>query len=176
MPKKILIVEDEEELSDVFRVKLEKKWFEVITAYDGFYGLNYAVKHNPDLVLLDIMMPDMDGFETLKTLKEQTSVETKIIVFSNLKWDDNVKYAKELWANEYLVKADYTPAQVVEKVKEVLKIQENSNSQESWWINSSSSQKSSSLDEAWQNSGGWFKCPHCWEDVFINLTKSDKEN
>ncbi len=162
MPKKILILEDEEELSDAFRVKLEKKWFEVITAQDGFYGLNYVVKYNPDLILLDIMMPDMDGFETLSILKEQIPMETKIIVFSNLKWDDNVNYAKELWANEYLVKADYTPAQVVERVKELLNISENND------LEKKSTSGSENLTY-W----GWYKCPHCWWEIKIELMASD---
>ncbi|MBS8121939.1 response regulator transcription factor [Candidatus Vampirococcus lugosii] len=116
MKKTILIVEDNKELSEMFKIKFEKGGFNVFISDNGFDSLGLAIEKEPDLILLDIMMPDMDGFETLKVLKEQTSLKTKIFIFSNLKSDDHIKKAKKLGADDYLVKADYTPKEVLDKV------------------------------------------------------------
>ena len=142
MTKKILIVEDNPELHEMFRMKFEKWWFEVHIAEDGFAGLWKAVDENPDIILLDIMMPNMDGFETLQTIKNQTSLDTKIIIFSNVKNNAHVEKAKKLWADDYLVKSDNTPAQVYDKVMEVLGL---------WTLEK-------------QN----ITCPHCWWKIDID--------
>ncbi len=120
MTKKILIVEDNKDLLEMFKLKFEKSWFEVFTAENGFNSLSLAVDNQPDLILLDIMMPNMDGFETLSVIREQTSLDTKIVIFSNIKNKAHIEKAKALWADDYLVKADYTPWEVLKKVSSMI--------------------------------------------------------
>lgn len=69
--KKVLLIEDDQDLSDVLRIRFEKNGFEVVTLFDGTEAVRVAKEENPDLILLDIFMPEMDGFTTLKTLKSE---------------------------------------------------------------------------------------------------------
>ena len=118
----ILIIEDNPDLVEMYRLKLSLEGFRVETALDGEQGILKAVETKPDMILLDILMPNMNGFEVLKALKNNTKIEVKIIVLSNLGQYENIKEAKELGATEYMVKANTTPTMVVAKIKELLGI------------------------------------------------------
>ncbi len=116
----ILIIEDNQDLVEMYRLKLSLEGFRVETAFDGEQGLLRAVECKPAMILLDILMPNMNGFEVLKALKNNSKIESKIIVLSNLGQYENIREAKSLGATEYLVKANTTPTMVVSKIKEIL--------------------------------------------------------
>jgi DNA-binding response OmpR family regulator len=119
--KKILFIEDEQALQKTLGDFLREKGFEVIAALNGEDGLRLAGARKPDLILLDLILPKMDGFEVLRELKEEE--ETKkipIIVLTNLERMEDVDKAISLGATTYLVKASYSLEEVVEKIKQAL--------------------------------------------------------
>jgi len=119
--KKILFIEDEFALQKTFRDVLEKEGYQMISALDGESGLNLAKSQKPDLILLDLILPKKDGFEVLKELKKDESTkEIPVIVLTNLEDIESVEKAIELGANTYLVKAQYTLNEVIQKVKKAL--------------------------------------------------------
>lgn len=119
---KIIIIEDEELLVDVLTKKLEQAGYEVFSAGDGQEGLEKIEKLSPDLILLDIVMPKMDGYEVLSALKEKYGVEKMIpvIIISNSGQPVELDKVKSLGAKDYLIKAQFTPEEVLSKVKKVL--------------------------------------------------------
>lgn len=118
---KVLIIEDEESLRDVYREEFESEGFTVETASDGHEGIEKMASFLPDLVLLDLMMPKMSGFDVLKNAKDNPALKNiPIIVFSNIN-PDVQDLLKNWGAVNFLLKADNTPGQIVERVKEVLK-------------------------------------------------------
>ena len=123
MPQKakILIIEDEQMLSAMYKIKFENEGYDIMVANDGAEGLEIVKKNKFDMILLDIIMPKIDGFAVLKQLREQeTSKDTPVILLTNLGQDEDVSRGKELGAVGYLIKANNTPAEVVEKVQEHL--------------------------------------------------------
>lgn len=120
---KILIVEDDELMSRMYQTKLTFDGYDVLTAFDGESGLAMAGKELPDLILLDVMMPKMDGLQVLEKLKADTKTKNiPVIILTNLGGmkSPEVK-GMELGAVDYLIKSDMTPAQVVEKIKSHIK-------------------------------------------------------
>ena len=119
--KKILFIEDEAALQKTLGDVLEQEGYKVLGALNGEIGLNMAKTEKPELILLDLVLPKMHGFEVLKALKEDA--ETKdipIIVLTNLESMGDVAKALELGATTYLVKASYTLEEVVSKIKKAL--------------------------------------------------------
>jgi len=125
MPEKqytILLVEDEEMLASMYETKFTKEGYKVVKALDGEMGVKLAGECNPDLILLDIIMPKMDGFSALKKIKEIESVKNvPVILLTNLGQDEDIKKGQQLGSAGYLIKANLTPAEVVVKIKEFLK-------------------------------------------------------
>ena len=118
---KILIVEDDRTLLKMYQTKLTLENFEVEAAYDGEEGLEKLKTTSPNLVLLDLAMPKLDGFEFLKKMMADASLKKiPVVVFSNLGQESDVEKAKDLGAKDYLIKANLTPKQVVEKIKQYL--------------------------------------------------------
>lgn len=120
MSKKILIVEDEEFLADMYKIKFESEGYKIKVASDGLSGLKALKKEKFDLIFLDLVMPGMDGFQFLKEVrsKEQT-MENKIYVLSNLGQAEEIVTAFEQGADGFLIKANLTPAQLMENVKKI---------------------------------------------------------
>jgi len=119
--KKILFIEDEAALQKTFRDILEKEGYQMISALDGESGLRLAKSQKPDLILLDLILPRKDGFEVLKELKEDEATKgIPVIVLTNLEDIESVERAIELGATTYLVKAQYTLEEVIQKVKKAL--------------------------------------------------------
>jgi DNA-binding response OmpR family regulator len=116
----VLIIDDDKEILEMYKYKFEKEGFEVKTEENGLMGVTSAVEFKPDVVLMDLMMPQMDGFESIHAFRENTDMDVAIVVLSNLSQNDKKKYAEECGADGYLVKADYTPAEIVERVQEIL--------------------------------------------------------
>ena len=121
--KKILIVEDDRFLSEMYSTKLTESGFEVEVAYDGNEGLRLIKELKPDLVLLDIVLPKMDGFEILERIqKDEASKNIPVIALTNLGQKEEVEKGIRLGASDYAIKAHFTPTEVVAKVKKILKI------------------------------------------------------
>ncbi|MBT3835512.1 response regulator [Candidatus Peribacteria bacterium] len=114
--KRILIVEDEKPLSHALKLKLSHEGYDAEVANDGEEGFTKASSGDFDLVLVDIIMPKMDGFTMLAKLQESGS-KTKIIVLSNLGQQEDVERAKELGVFDYMVKSNTPISRIVEAVK-----------------------------------------------------------
>jgi DNA-binding response OmpR family regulator len=115
----ILIVEDEEILSDVLKEKFEEKNFNVILAGDGISVLPLAKKNKIDAILLDILLPKMNGLEVLAQLKADEELRNiPVIVMSNLGEDSKIKEALSLGAVDYMVKTQHPINELIDKVKE----------------------------------------------------------
>lgn len=119
--KIILFIEDESALQKTIGEVLSLEGYQIIPALDGEIGLRMAKEKKPDLILLDLIMPKVNGFEVLKKLKEDAlTKEVPVIVLTNLEGMADVNKAIELGATTYLVKAQYSLDEVVEKIKKVL--------------------------------------------------------
>lgn len=122
MAKKILLIEDDPFLINIYLTKLKQEGFEVEVAKDGKEGVRVFKKNPPNLLLLDIVLPGMDGWEVLRTIREQDKFkDLAIIILSNLGQKQEIRKALELGATKYLIKTHYTPSQVVEEIKKILK-------------------------------------------------------
>lgn len=121
MAKNILLVEDDEMLNAMYTQKFTKEGYSVVSAFNGAEGVKMAEEHHPDIILLDIIMPKMDGFAALKKLKKNDSTkDLPVILLTNLGQEEDIRKGKELGAEDYFIKANHTPQEVVEKVKEVI--------------------------------------------------------
>jgi len=119
--KKILFVEDEQTLQKALKEVLEKEGYNVLPASNGEEGLSSAKEQKPNLILLDLILPKMDGFEVLKNLKADNKCkDIPVIVLTNLEGSSDVGRAIELGATTYLVKAQYSLEEVTKKIKEVI--------------------------------------------------------
>lgn len=121
MKKKILVVEDEQMLAKIIGMKLEEEQYEVLHAYDGEEAYNLLTQPEvPDLVLLDVLLPKMSGFDVLEKLKASGKPIPRIIVFSNFAQKADVERARSLGAIDYIVKAAFSPAEILGKIKGIL--------------------------------------------------------
>jgi DNA-binding response OmpR family regulator len=119
--KKILIIEDDVMIIEIYAMRLAEAGYLVYKALDGGQGLEMAEKLKPSLILLDVILPKLDGFAVLKSLKEQeTTKNIPVIILTNLGQQDDMQKGIELGAVDYVVKASLTPAQMVAKVAEHL--------------------------------------------------------
>ncbi|KPJ73261.1 hypothetical protein AMJ48_02245 [Parcubacteria bacterium DG_74_1] len=120
--KKILIVEDDKFLRELIVQKLIKEGYETSEAIDGEQGIKKVKEEKPDLVLLDLILPGIDGFEVLSQKKEDPNIaKIPVIVLSNLGQKEDVERGLKLGAVDYLIKAHFTPGEIIEKIKNVLK-------------------------------------------------------
>ncbi len=118
---RLLIIEDEPALADIYATMMKTAGYEVALALDGVDGLEKALRGQPDLIMLDLIMPLKDGFEVLRDLKlNDTTKGIPVIIMSNLGQDFEVKRGLELGAAQFLVKTDIDPATLVDKIGEVL--------------------------------------------------------
>ncbi|HOZ56488.1 MAG: Alkaline phosphatase synthesis transcriptional regulatory protein PhoP [Parcubacteria group bacterium ADurb.Bin316] len=118
---KILLVEDDPFLSSMYSTKFEIENFFVLSAEDGERGLKLALTEKPDIILLDILMPKMNGFEVLEKLKaDEKTKSIPVILLTNLNQKDEIEKGLSLGANDYLIKAHFMPSEVVDKIKKVM--------------------------------------------------------
>lgn len=119
--KSILVAEDDKFYANIYKAKLTREGYDVIIAEDGEKTLEAAREKKPDLILLDLIMPVKDGFETLKELRADEKLkDIKVIVLSNLGQEEDIKKVKDLGIVDYLVKTNVSIQKVVDKVKEHL--------------------------------------------------------
>jgi len=118
--KKILLVEDDPFLIDIYTTKLKDSGFAIQVAADGEEAINKIKEEKPDLIVLDIVLPHVDGWEILNQIKADEKLKKiKVILLSNLGQKEEVEKGLKLGATKYLIKAHYTPGQVVEEIKKV---------------------------------------------------------
>lgn len=118
---KILLVEDDMALRDIYSARFIAEGYNVVTASDGEMALTVAVKEKPDLIVLDVMMPKISGFDVLDILRATPETkDAKIIMMTALSQPADMERGKSLGADEYLVKSQVTLTDVVEKAKVVL--------------------------------------------------------
>ena len=119
---KILLVEDDPFLLSMYSSKFELENFFIGCADDGEKGLEMAKTEKPDIILLDIMLPGIDGFEVLKRLKADSSTAgIPVIMLTNLNQKDEYERGMKLGAVDFLIKAHYLPSEVVKKIKDITK-------------------------------------------------------
>lgn len=117
--KRILFIEDEQSLQKILGNRLEQEGFEVSSALDGEIGLKLAKEKNPELILLDLVLPKKDGFQVLAELKADSKTKNiPVIVLTNLESGTDIQKILELGATTYLVKANYKLEDIVEKIKQ----------------------------------------------------------
>lgn len=118
----VLLVEDDTFLANIYKTKFEMENFKVTVAENGESGLEEMKKKRPQIVLLDILLPKLDGFAVLEKMKADKELkEIPVILLTNLGQKDDVEKGLEMGAVDYLIKAHFKPSEVVEKVRKILK-------------------------------------------------------
>ncbi|MFH1254949.1 MAG: response regulator [bacterium] len=118
---KILLVEDDSFLIGMYAAKFEIENFKVIMADGGERAVRLALKEAPDIILLDILLPGMNGFDVLSQLKsEKITKDIPVILLTNLSQRDEIEKGLRMGAEDYLIKAHFMPSEVVDKIKKVL--------------------------------------------------------
>lgn len=118
---KIAIIEDDAAISQMYRIKFEAEGYDIENAENGILGLKLIKDMKPDIILLDLMMPEMDGTEMLQLLrKEDWGKDIKVIILTNMGESEAPDIIKELDVSAFILKANMTPRQVAELVKEQL--------------------------------------------------------
>ena len=121
MPKKILLVEDDQFLIDIYTKKLKFSGFDVEVAQTGAKAIAMSKEIKPDLIILDVVLPEMEGWEALRKIRDNEETKhTKVIFLSNLGQRGEVEKGLGLGALKYLIKSQYTPSEVVEEIKKII--------------------------------------------------------
>jgi CheY-like chemotaxis protein len=124
MNTKIFIVEDNPDIREIYRLAFELAGFTVETSENGLDAISRISEINPDIILLDIMLPEMSGFDVLKSLQENFNNDQIkkhiVVVWSNLSQDEDMEKAMQSGANYYLRKSDYDGDALIEKIKEIV--------------------------------------------------------
>jgi two-component system response regulator MprA len=113
---KVMIIEDDDVIREVYAYKFELEGYSVAVASDGEAGLAAVAKFDPDIILLDMVMPRMGGLAFMEQFRAGRANETEVIAFSNISAANNMEAVMQLGVAEYWVKSDYTPDQVVRRV------------------------------------------------------------
>lgn len=119
--KSILLIEDDPFLIDIYTTKLKESGFKVEVAKEGDEGLRKLKEKKFDLLILDIVLPKIDGWEILRKIKEEIKLKKlKIVVLSNLSQKEEVKKGLKWGAIKYFIKAHYTPKEIIEEIKKII--------------------------------------------------------
>lgn len=122
MAKKILIIEDDKFLRELIAQKLLKEGYDIAEAMSGEEGVKSAKEEKPDLILLDLILPGIDGFKALAEIKSDAEIkDIPVIILSNLGQKDDIERGLKMGAADYLIKAHFTPAEIVDKLRTILK-------------------------------------------------------
>ncbi|HNP79549.1 MAG TPA: response regulator [Candidatus Pacearchaeota archaeon] len=116
--KKVLIIEDDKFLRELLGKKISSLGYSAVLAIDGEDGLEKMKTEKPDIILLDLILPGMNGFEVLEQAKKNPTInETPIIILSNLGQSEDIEKGLRLGAKDFLVKAHFTPQEIVNKIQ-----------------------------------------------------------
>ncbi|MFA5020447.1 MAG: response regulator [Patescibacteria group bacterium] len=119
--KKIALIEDEKDLAGIYNLKLQMDGINTVVINDSLKALEVLRREKPNLVLLDIMMPDLNGFELFAKIKKDHNLkDVKVYIWSNLAQKREQDQAKKMKVDGYLIKSDYTPSTLSAKVRELL--------------------------------------------------------
>jgi len=119
--KRILVIEDDKFLRELIVQKLSKEGYDVIEAIDGEAGVKQTKEGKPDIILLDLILPGIDGFEVLRQVKEDPNTASiPVIILSNLGQQEDVERGMKLGAVDYLIKAHFTPGEIIEKIQSIM--------------------------------------------------------
>jgi DNA-binding response OmpR family regulator len=118
--KKIMIVEDDKGIQDIYMLNFQAAGYDVLLEGDGLSGISRVVEQQPDIILLDVMMPSMDGFAFLKAMKENTSINIPVVVCSNLSDKETHDKALAAGAVAVLLKVNYSGKELVQKINSLL--------------------------------------------------------
>lgn len=116
----ILLIEDDDFLRGVLTKSMRDAGFDVSSASNTQEGFGFLHKRTPDIVLLDLMLPGMNGFDFIQTLKERNELVFPVLVLSNLGSHEDIDLVKKMGAVDLLVKANVTPGQIIERIQEIL--------------------------------------------------------
>jgi len=120
--RKILLVEDDSMIVEMYKLRFEEEGFEVTVTDKGTEAIKLAESLKPDIILLDIILPEVDGFNILQTLKSETKTKNlPILLLTNLAQESDRERAMAMGANDYYVKSQHTPSDVLQKVMELIK-------------------------------------------------------
>lgn len=118
---KILLIEDDSFLINMYSAKFEIEGYSIFVAEDGVEGLEKTQKLNPDIILLDIVMPRMNGFEVLEKLKaDGVTKNIPVVILSNINQMEDISKGLSLGAEDYFIKAHFVPSEIVKKVENIL--------------------------------------------------------
>ena len=116
---KVLLIDDDPFIADMYALKLKAEGFQIEVARDGKEGVKKVAEFDPDVILLDIVMPGLDGFGVLEDLRKKGD-RRKVILLTNLGQKEDVERGMRLDADDYVIKAHFTPSEVVEKIRSIL--------------------------------------------------------
>lgn len=120
-PIKVLLVEDDSFISKMYVTKFTLQKFNVLAAADGEEGLQMAIAEIPDIILLDIMLPKMDGWQVLEHLKVNESTKNiPVLLLTNLGAQEDIERGLQLGATDYMIKAHFIPSEVIEKINKLV--------------------------------------------------------
>jgi two-component system response regulator AdeR len=119
---KVLIVEDDNDICEMYAITFMRKGFTVYTAPDGKAAIQKFQNKQPDIVLLDIMMPNVDGYQVLSEVRKDVTKYTPVIMLTNLDANDFSREAQIADIDAYLIKSHHSPSEVVQKTVEILKL------------------------------------------------------
>ncbi len=166
----ILIVEDQQGFRRIYHDVLVNDGYDIIEAQDGEEGWNMVKSHKPHLVLLDLGLPKIDGFEVLKRIR--ADAETKnipVIIFSVLGEQKDVKKGLELGANDYTVKGFYTPRQILSKIKGLMSQVDVKKSVHSYNLKIDGAKEDAPTLQSEIGLSQGYHCPHCGSEMVLEL-------
>jgi DNA-binding response OmpR family regulator len=174
LPKKgtILIIEDEPGFRRIYRDFLESEGFTVIDAADGEKGMYLIKTQKPDLVLLDLVVPNLNGFEILRKIREDAEIKSiPVIIFSVLGEKDTIKKGLEMGADDYAVKGFYSPAEMMGKINALLERSDEKRFKASYLLAISDGRGDSARFQQDLHLTKLFHCPHCDSMLMLELTR-----
>jgi two-component system, OmpR family, alkaline phosphatase synthesis response regulator PhoP len=120
--KRVIVAEDDQFYANIYKVKLGREGYDVVVANNGIEALKAVAEKKPDLILLDLIMPEKDGFETLQDLRKNPDYkDVKVVVISNLGQEEDIKRAEAMGSNGYFVKTNTSVQEMVEIVRSYTK-------------------------------------------------------
>ncbi len=170
--KKVLVIEDDKSMQGIYKTKLQQEGYEVIQALDGEEGVKKSKTEKPDLIILDLILPKIDGFEVLKKIKANKKTSgISVIILSNLGQKEDLEKGLALGADDYLIKAMHPITDVLLKIRKQL--QKGKTKNEKTMPHYCIDIKESILDAPKLasdfNFKGLFNCPTCGKKMFLQL-------